>query len=98
MQPHVSGQNHFNYCDLSTENYASSYFGDNLTKLQAVKAKYDPDDVFSYPLKVSKLMMVLLLVPHLKSIIIFWNSLGRAPVNLAGFSTFELDKCLGCQI
>ncbi len=49
MQPHVSGQNYFNYCDLNTENYASSYFGDNLTKLQAVKVKYDPDDVFRYP-------------------------------------------------
>lgn len=48
MQPHVSGRSYVNYCDLNVENYASSYFGDNLTKLLAVKAKYDPDDVFCF--------------------------------------------------
>ena len=38
-----------NYPDLNFPEANSSYFGDNLTRLQKLKKKYDPNNVFDYP-------------------------------------------------
>ncbi len=49
MQPFVSGFSYANYCDLSIEDWAHRYYGDNLARLSEIKSKYDPDGFFSYP-------------------------------------------------
>jgi FAD/FMN-containing dehydrogenase len=37
-----------NYADADLPDWAQAYFGDNLPRLQHVKAAYDPDDVFHF--------------------------------------------------
>jgi FAD/FMN-containing dehydrogenase len=48
MKPHVSGFNYVNYCDREIENFARSYYGNNLERLVEIKRKYDPDNFFSF--------------------------------------------------
>jgi FAD/FMN-containing dehydrogenase len=48
MRSHVSGFSYFNYCDRETDNWAHSYYGDNLERLVAVKNKFDPDNFFKF--------------------------------------------------
>lgn len=35
--------------DSNTKNYLTEYFGDNAQRLQLVKRKYDPDNIFNHP-------------------------------------------------
>ncbi len=48
MQPHVSGFAYVSYCDREVEDWAHAYYGANLTRLVAVKKKYDPDNFFHF--------------------------------------------------
>ncbi len=48
MKSHVSGFSYVNYCDRETDNWARSYYGDNLERLVAVKNKFDPDNFFNF--------------------------------------------------
>jgi hypothetical protein len=49
MRPYVSGSAYVNYCDLDLGDQASrAYWGQNLDRLEQIKASWDPDDVFHH--------------------------------------------------
>ncbi len=52
LQPYIIGS-YVNVPDLGIENYGQEYYGDNFEKLQQVKAKYDPDNVFKFAQSIS---------------------------------------------
>ncbi|WP_435790530.1 BBE domain-containing protein [Clostridium sp.] len=37
-----------NVRDLNIKNYGQEYYGDNFSRLQKIKAKYDPNNVFNF--------------------------------------------------
>jgi len=47
LQPYVTGS-YVNVPDLSIKNYGEAYYGDNFARLQRIKAKYDPENVFNF--------------------------------------------------
>ena len=47
LQPYVTGS-YVNVPDLNIKNYGQEYYGDNFARLQNVKAKYDPENVFNF--------------------------------------------------
>jgi FAD/FMN-containing dehydrogenase len=50
MRPYVSGGAYINYCDLDLDRkvWPQAYWGNNLSRLQQIKARVDPDNVFRY--------------------------------------------------
>lgn len=48
MRPYASGQAYQNYIDPYLPDWAHAYYGENLPRLQRVKAKWDPDDVWHF--------------------------------------------------
>ena len=48
MRPFMPGASYVNYCDLDLPDYATAYWGDNLSRLMAVKAQYDPQNLFRH--------------------------------------------------
>jgi FAD/FMN-containing dehydrogenase len=48
MRPYVSGGAYVNYCDSDLQNWREAYWGANLSRLEDIKSRLDPDDVFSY--------------------------------------------------
>ena len=48
LRPYASGEAYQNYIDPSLPNWAHAYYGENLPRLQEVKAKWDPDDVWHF--------------------------------------------------
>ncbi len=48
MRPFMPGASYVNYCDLDLPDYATAYWGDNLSRLMAVKAAYDPQNLFRH--------------------------------------------------
>lgn len=49
LLPHTNGHSYQNFSDPGLENWASSYYGDNLVRLKGIKAAWDPDNVFVHP-------------------------------------------------
>lgn len=49
MEDYTTAYCYQNFIDPSQKNYLQAYYGDNLPKLQAIKRKYDPTNVFRYP-------------------------------------------------
>lgn len=41
-------QQYRNYPDINLKNWASAYYGDNYSRLQKVKTKYDPENIFKH--------------------------------------------------
>lgn len=52
MQPYLSGEAYQNYVDGHITDWQAAYFGENYPRLQRVKARYDPDDLFRHPQSV----------------------------------------------
>lgn len=48
-EQHGITSQYINYCSLDFSNWESAYYGDNYSRLQAVKRKYDPNNIFRYP-------------------------------------------------
>lgn len=49
VAPHTTGRSYQNFPDPELADWAAAYYGDNLDRLREVKARWDPDDVFTYP-------------------------------------------------
>ncbi|MEP0519950.1 MAG: FAD-binding oxidoreductase [Hyphomicrobiales bacterium] len=49
LSPYVTGGAYVNYPDLNLKNWQQAYWGDNFARLQSVKRKYDPNNVFNHP-------------------------------------------------
>ncbi|MEW9502357.1 FAD-binding oxidoreductase [Jeotgalibacillus marinus] len=47
LTPYVIGS-YVNVPDLSIKNYGQEYYGDNFARLQQVKAKHDPENIFNF--------------------------------------------------
>jgi FAD/FMN-containing dehydrogenase len=48
MRPYVSGGAYVNYCDSELQNWREAYWGRNLLRLEYIKSRLDPDDVFRH--------------------------------------------------
>ena len=48
MRPYVSGGAYVNYCDTELQNWREAYWGPNLLRLENIKSRLDPDDVFRH--------------------------------------------------
>lgn len=48
LQPFTTGD-YVNWPDLAIKNWPRSYYGDNYHRLQKIKKKYDPFNIFSFP-------------------------------------------------
>jgi FAD/FMN-containing dehydrogenase len=48
LLPHTTGRSYQNFPDPGLEDWASAYYGDNLGRLEGLKATWDPQDVFNY--------------------------------------------------
>lgn len=48
LSPAGAGRSYQNFPDPVLQDWAQSYYGDNLAKLQVLKAQWDPQDVFSH--------------------------------------------------
>ena len=51
--PYGTGGAYVNFPDPELDGWARAYHGENLERLERVKAAYDPDDVFSFPQSVT---------------------------------------------
>jgi FAD/FMN-containing dehydrogenase len=49
MRPYASGECYQNYIDPALTTWKTAYYGSNLTRLEQVKAAYDPARLFSFP-------------------------------------------------
>lgn len=52
MSAYMSGAAYQNYVDEQIGDWQSAYFGANYPRLQKVKARYDPDNLFNHPQSV----------------------------------------------
>lgn len=48
FKPFTTGGKYVNYPALNLKNWQQAYWGDNFARLQEVKRKYDPDNVFNH--------------------------------------------------
>ncbi|MGM9925448.1 MAG: FAD-binding oxidoreductase [Bacillus sp. (in: firmicutes)] len=48
LAPYTTGD-YVNWPDLFIQNWQTAYYGDNYPRLQQIKAKYDPDNIFRFP-------------------------------------------------
>ncbi|MEM1161157.1 MAG: BBE domain-containing protein, partial [Pseudomonadota bacterium] len=48
LQPLANGGVYLNYPDLTLSDWGRRYWGSNLPRLKSIKARYDPDNVFTH--------------------------------------------------
>jgi FAD/FMN-containing dehydrogenase len=67
MRPFTEGA-YVNYCDGRIRNWPAAYYGANLSRLLAVKHRWDPRNLFRFPQGLSELIH-----PPCQSLA-FWNN------------------------
>ena len=50
----ATGGTYVNYPDLKLDNWAESYWGQNLPRLKQIKAKWDPDNIFDHAHSIAR--------------------------------------------
>jgi FAD/FMN-containing dehydrogenase len=53
MTPYVGNTAYVNYADAQLQNWERAYYGANYARLQEVKQRYDPDQLFTFPQAVT---------------------------------------------
>ncbi|HZY99822.1 MAG TPA: FAD-binding oxidoreductase [Candidatus Baltobacteraceae bacterium] len=53
VRPWLSGSAYQGYADRDLPDWQQQYYGSSLQRLRAIKRKYDPDSVFSYPQSIA---------------------------------------------
>jgi FAD/FMN-containing dehydrogenase len=48
LLPHTNGHSYQNFPDPGLHEWAAAYYGENLSRLEGLKASWDPDQVFTY--------------------------------------------------
>ena len=48
LLPHTNGHSYQNFPDPGLTEWATAYYGDNLPRLEGLKATWDPGDVFAH--------------------------------------------------
>lgn len=54
MRPYVSGQAYQNYIDPSLADWEHAYYGQNLTRLNAIRREVDPHHYFNFPQAIGR--------------------------------------------
>jgi len=52
LEPYLSDKSFINFPDNNLANWQTAYYGDNYAKLQAIKSKYDPNDIFNFKFSI----------------------------------------------
>jgi FAD/FMN-containing dehydrogenase len=54
MRPYVSGQAYQNYIDPSLRNWQQAYYGQNYSRLKAIRKRVDPHHYFNFPQAIGR--------------------------------------------
>jgi len=54
LEPYLSDKSFINFPDNNLANWQTAYYGNNYARLQTVKARYDPDNIFKFKFSIEQ--------------------------------------------